>query len=109
MEEESYACTAVIRSMGISSNQTYTRFQIMAKDGTLPPDTYKKDESELLFYPLHLNYAKVFGFEKQGVHLVCDLYIEWDEAYKRYSVTLSNVEKVSLIQAKKAIRELESE
>lgn len=109
MEEESYACTAVIRSRGISSNPTQIRFQILAKDAPVPTETYKGVTKESLYWPLHLNYAKAFGFEKQGVHMLCDLSFDWDDENGWYHITIINAEKVNLIQAKKCIRELESE
>lgn len=106
MEKESFACTAVVRSRGISSNPKMIRFQILAKDAPVPTETYKGVTSERLYLPLSLNYAKCFGFEKHGIHMLCDLSFEWDDDHDRYAITITNAEKVNLLQAKKAIREL---
>lgn len=106
MENESIACTAVIKILGESSNKQYIRFFIKGSDCAPPEVTYKGKTAPEYYWPIHANYSKALGLNKAGQHAIVELTFDWDDSYQRWQITFGEIEKVTLAAARKAVREL---
>jgi hypothetical protein len=106
METESIACTAVIKILGESSNKQYIRFFIKGSDCAPPEVTYKGKTAPEYYWPIHANYSKALGLNKAGQHAIVELYFDWDDDHQRWNTSFGEIQMASLLEARKAIREL---